>query len=249
MPAAKNRVGPGSRFGMLTVACDSGQRKNGYIIWKCTCDCGKELLVDKRTLERGTVRDCGCVTKVKPRQRDITGMRFGMLTAVYSTDRRAGDGDYIWHCVCDCGGEVDAPLHQLQAGYRKSCGCLSHPPLKDFVGKRFGRLTVESYAGKEKGIHQWKCRCDCGNETVVGQTHLQMGTTRSCGCLKSETLRENLKMFRGTSVTLLERNLSHLRANNTSGCTGVYQDKNSGRWVAKIGFQGKIYFLGAFRIN
>ena len=39
----------------------------------------------------------------------------------------------------------------------------------DFVGKRFGKLTVVEYAEKKEGMHCWKCLCDCGNETIVGQ--------------------------------------------------------------------------------
>ncbi|MCD8232524.1 MAG: hypothetical protein LUD14_12105 [Clostridiales bacterium] len=236
----------GDRFGHLTVVCDSGKRKNRYIVWKCRCDCGNELEIDMRTLKRGTMQDCGCITKVGPRQKDITGQRFGMLTAVSCTGRHTGNGDYIWHCVCDCGGEIDASLHQLRAGYRKSCGCLSHPPLKDFIGRRFGRLTVVAYSGKEDGMHRWKCKCDCGNEIIIGQSPLQNGKTRSCGCLKAETMRENAKLVAGTSVTFLENNRAHLRVNNTSGHTGVYLQKTTGRWVARIGFRGKSYYLGTY---
>lgn len=59
---------------------------------------------------------------------------------------------------------------------------MSHPPLRDLVGKRFGMLTVVEYAGKRDGMHRWKCVCDCGNESIVGQTLLQSGKTKSCGC-------------------------------------------------------------------
>ena len=47
-------------------------------------------------------------------------------------------------------------------------------------------------------MHRWRCRCDCGNETIVGQTPLQSGKTKSCGCLQSETYRDNLKLVDGT---------------------------------------------------
>ena len=32
----------------------------------------------------------------------------------------------------------------------------------------------------------WRCKCDCGNETIVSKTHLRTGHTRSCGCLFTE---------------------------------------------------------------
>ena len=61
---------------------------------------------------------------------------------------------------------------------------MKYPIIKDFIGKRFGALTVVEYAGKQEGVHHWKCLCDCGNETITTQTMLQSGKTRSCGCLR-----------------------------------------------------------------
>ena len=116
-----------------------------------------------------------------------TGFHVGHLTIIEATPQRK-NGYTVWRCQCDCGGEIDAPLHQLTAGYRKSCGCLSHPPLKDYLGKRFSMLTVTGYAGKEDGQHLWRCKCDCGKETVVRQTNLQSGKTKSCGCLQEKQI-------------------------------------------------------------
>ncbi|MCD7750724.1 MAG: transcriptional regulator [Lachnospiraceae bacterium] len=244
------KIEPGYRVGHLTVESDSGARKNGYIVWNCLCDCGNTIRVDKRKLERETMTDCGCMTKrFSARQRDVTGKRFGMLTAQYCTGKKDKGGSYYWHCACDCGGEVDASLHQLQAGYRRSCGCLAHPSLKDFTGKRFGRLVVTEYAGKENGTHRWKCRCDCGNETIVSQSLLQTGRTKSCGCYRSETARENLKLVDGTSVRKLERNGDHVYSSNTSGHTGVYPQTKTGRWASQIVFKGKTYYLGAYDLK
>ena len=53
-------------------------------------------------------------------------------------------------------------------------------------GEKFGKLTVVDYAGNG----QRKCLCECGNEVIVGTTHLKSGNTRSCGCLIHETLVE-----------------------------------------------------------
>ena len=240
------KIAVGSRIGMLTVTATTGQRKNGYMIWVCACDCGGEILLDTRCLQRRTVTDCGCRSKTKPGQRDITGQRFGKLVAVEPTGRRAS-GTVVWRCRCDCGGEVYASLHQLSSRYRKSCGCLSHPPLKDLIGKRYGRLTVTGYAGKRDGMHRWRCRCSCGRETTVGQTLLESGKTKSCGCLQAEIYRENLKLVDGTAVAVLEAHKKRLNRNNTSGYTGVYQDGRYGRWIAQIGFKGKTYYLGSYQ--
>ena len=152
----------------------------------------------------------------------------------------------VWHCTCDCGGAADVPLHQLTSGCRKSCGCLSHPPRKDYVGRRFSKLLVIGYAGKQNGQHLWRCRCDCGNETVVRQTNLQSGKTKSYGCLQASQILENLKLCDGTSVAILEADRKKRLRSNTSGVTSVYRSRSTQKWCAQITFRHKTYFLGAY---
>lgn len=236
----------GYRVGKLTVAEATAERKNGYTVWRCACDCGGSISLDTRTLQRGTVQDCGCTTKTTPSQKDLTGRRFGRLVCVEPTAERGKSGGTVWLCKCDCGNVCNAVSTQLTHGYKKSCGCLSHPPRKELVGKRFGMLTVLEYAGKRDGMHRWKCKCDCGNETIVGQTLLQSGKTKSCGCLQRECIKDNLCLVAGTSVTKLERMKNRTISTNTSGHTGVYRQKKTGKWVAQIGFRNKRYYLGTY---
>lgn len=246
MNDTKPKISIGYRIGHLTVLSATDQRKNGYTIWNCCCDCGNELQLDTRALQRGTVQDCGCLTVTKPGTRNLTGLRFGKLVCLEPTAERGPEGGVIWKCQCDCGNTCMAVSTQLTKGYKKSCGCWGHPPLKDFIGQRFGKLTVLSYAGKRAGMHRWKCLCDCGKETVVGQTLLQTGKTRSCGCLQAVSIRENLKLCDGTSVTILEATRNHLSKSNTSGYTGVYWSSSTQKWRAQITFRRKAYYLGAF---
>lgn len=238
----------GFRFGRLTVISDTGDRKNGYNVWKCSCDCGGIIQLDTRTLQRGSVQDCGCLSKVKSNQRDLTGQRFGKLVALEPTQERSSKGDTIWKCHCDCGNDALVPLTQLTQGNKKSCGCMGHPPIKDYIGKRFGQLVVIRYFGKCNGMHRWECQCDCGNTTVVGQTLLQSGKTKSCGCLQAKIVIDNMKFIDGTSVTLLEKASGRHLSTNTSGYNGVYLNRRSGKWIAQIGFKGKTYYLGSFRV-
>lgn len=129
----------------------------------------------------------------------------------------------------------------------RSCGCLSNPLLKDYIGKRFGRLTVVEYVGKKNKnstMNYWKCLCDCGNERTVGQTELQNGETMSCGCYQKEKIIESLKLVDNTSVTVLEAS-KKLRSNNKSGHVGVFHDK-SGKWIAYMTFKKERYWLGRF---
>lgn len=57
------------------------------------------------------------------------------------------------------------------------------------IGKQFGKLTVIKEAGRTKDrAILWKCRCDCGCETVVRGINLRSGNTRSCGCINKERM-------------------------------------------------------------
>lgn len=242
------KIGPGVKVGKLIVEEATEERKSGYTVWKCRCECGGQRLLDTRQLQRGTIRDCGCDSQVKPGQNDLTGRRFGRLVACRPTEQRGNGGEVLWLCRCDCGKQVAVSGVRLVRGDKKSCGCLRHPQLKQLKGRRFGRLVVTAYAGKQAGMHQWLCRCDCGKETVVGQTRLESGKTRSCGCLQAGSIRENLKLIDGTSVTRLEAGKKGKRVkSNTSGHTGVYWNRRTSSWAAQITFQGKTYYLGSYQ--
>ena len=65
----------------------------------------------------------------------------------------------------------------------------------DITGMRFGYLTAVAYVGDHeypsgKKLSMWKCKCDCGNETIVPLSSLRTGNTKSCGCNAIETRRK-----------------------------------------------------------
>ncbi len=250
----KPSITSGMQFGDLTVLSDSGERSRNYIVWNCRCRCGREILCTSRDLIQGKRQDCGSHSKVSPGMRDLTGQRFGKLTALYPTSERADHGSVVWHTVCDCGREKNVTAKRLIRGEVRSCGCLSCPPLKDYIGKTFGRLTVIGYAGvgRDLGMSKdnlenfWQVRCSCGNEKIVGQSELQNGDTRSCGCLHNEKLKESMKLIDGTSITLLE-NANRLRSGNTSGKTGVSFSARDQKWASYINFKGRRYRLGEYK--
>jgi len=55
-------------------------------------------------------------------------------------------------------------------------------------GQRFGRLVVQAPAGSKDTYRWWQCRCDCGGLAVVRSRSLRTGRTRSCGCLRRESV-------------------------------------------------------------
>lgn len=231
----------GQRFGKLVAVEPTKERKNGYTIWLCRCDCGNTVHVASRFLKNGWTTSCGCVEK-KPRYEDLTGRRFGKLKVVSMAEERDPRGRIQWNCVCDCGNKIVAPAGQLTNGYRRSCGCLSRPPRKDWVGKQFGDLTVIAYDGKRDKKHYWKCKCSCGNETSVCQSSLMSGHTTSCGCHNRPY--ESKHFVEGTCVESIRSR--RVAKNNSSGVRGVYKSERSGKWCAQITFQGKTRYLGSF---
>lgn len=57
---------------------------------------------------------------------------------------------------------------------------------EDLFGQKFGRLVpyaVERGSGSRVFL---RCKCGCGNETVVRSDHMTSGASRSCGCLQKE---------------------------------------------------------------
>lgn len=111
----------GKRFGRL-VALEP-IRVNGALKWKLQCDCGNITTNTYNRLNSGVVRSCGCLQRDYMRSTyiDITGQKFGRLTAEYMFRE---NGRVKWHCSCECGGQIDALGAELRLGKPKSCGCL-----------------------------------------------------------------------------------------------------------------------------
>lgn len=119
---------------------------------------------------------------------NLLGQTFGLLTVIGEAP------DYVdsknrhvtrWLCRCTCGKEVITRASSLKSGHTKGCG-QKHRQFEDLTGKKFGHLTVIERV-ENKGLYvMWRCKCDCGNETVTRATSLKNGHTRSCGCAHSD---------------------------------------------------------------
>jgi hypothetical protein len=57
---------------------------------------------------------------------DITGIKFGRLTAISPTARR-DNGSVVWLCHCDCGNFYYGRQNHLQNCNTTSCGCRKQP--------------------------------------------------------------------------------------------------------------------------
>lgn len=65
--------------------------------------------------------------------------------------------------------------------------------IENLTGQKFGRLTVIKLAEKVGRRYYWTCKCDCGNIKKVRSDSLKSGNVKSCGCLKKEQDKINLK--------------------------------------------------------
>ena len=108
--------------------------------------------------------------------KDLTGQKFGMLTAIEPTNQRQS-GSVVWKCQCECGNITFASSQNLQRGDKKSCGCITE---NDMSGYQFGEFTVEEFA-YSKGYHKyWKCRCSCGNTVNMSTYDIHCGKRLHC---------------------------------------------------------------------
>ena len=180
----------GQTFGELTVI--KRAETKGRTKWTCRCSCGTVKDINEYDLISGKSKSCGCKRRRKPI--DITGKRYGKLVAKEIVGM-GDNGTSIWHCVCDCGNEIDVKYSSLANGEKKSCGCLEHAPKKDLTGRRIGTLTVNKYIGNNG---QWECICDCGNVVSLSTYQLTHGR-RTCG--KNHKKPEKIKTTKFKDLT------------------------------------------------
>jgi hypothetical protein len=94
----------------------------------------------------------------------------------------------------------------------------------------------------------WECRCDCGNITYKATDTLTNSDVSMCndcaGKYATSKMREKAGYVDGTQISRLRSDKPI--ATNTSGCRGVYFEKKTGRWRARLRFKKKQYNLGSY---
>lgn len=104
----------------------------------------------------------------------------------------------------------------------------------DLTGQRFGRLTVQELVQRDSAangyVTKWKCRCDCGGTTITRTACLRNGTTRSCGCLRSElsAARKRVHNGKGTRLYAIWKGICSRCHNTHRSC----YDRYGGRGIS-----------------
>lgn len=242
----------GDRIGRWTVLGEYELTGRNERKWLCRCDCGTERYVLERSLLYGGSESCGCLRKERALEinsPDLTGQQFGELKVIQKVENTKHNSTQ-WLCKCSCGADYVVQGSLLVTGRRTRCPSKVHEKnyaYVDITGQRFERLVAQ-YPSKrydKSGSVIWHCKCDCGNEIDVPYNSLVYCNQKSCGCQKKEhdqKLQTFLTHVAGTSVDMLKS--KKIPTDNTTGYKGVYLIR--GKYVAKIVFQKKQYFLGTY---
>ena len=110
---------------------------------------------------------------------DLTGRTINELTVIGYSYKKGNK--HYWNCVCSCGNAKVCETHNLLNGNTKTCGSRIHK-IENLKGNKYGRLTVLNYSHIKNHKSYWRCKCECGNETIVRSDCLKDGSTKSCGC-------------------------------------------------------------------
>lgn len=143
IPLGKAKDLTGQKFKKLTVLyrCippDSYSKNERSAFWMCKCDCGKYVIVNSYQLQYGKTHSCGCynkeLNKIKLKKihekyakeciEKNKNKKFGMLKTLYPLENNK-DRYIVWHCICDCGREIDVKSSDLTSGRKYCCGCIS----------------------------------------------------------------------------------------------------------------------------
>lgn len=245
MAVAANLIG--QRFGNLTVLQRVENNARGNTQWLCKCDCGKTKVILGFDLTHGRSTTCGCALnkkgKASPNRLDRVGERYGTLTVIALNEAKSHDGKLVYSCKCDCGAVVDVASSNLPKKMRSHKGCPigAKPRYEDLIGRRFGRLVVQGFAGRTDRGATWNCVCDCGQTKIVVGKDLRSGRTKSCGCLESESRRRAKNTTHGMTYTPIYRSYRSMISRCLPSYHGhsAYYDRGikvCDEWIGKDGF-------------
>ena len=128
------------------------------------------------------------------------------------------------------------------------------PTKQSLVGRRFGKLEVIGRSDKRgsrgaRTVPLWECRCDCGNIALKATdtlTNPEISMCNDCvGKYARAKQREKAGFVDGTQISKITS--TKLISTNTSGCRGVYFDKRTGLWRARLKFKGKLMNFGSYK--
>lgn len=200
---------------------------------------------------------------------DITGMKFGRLTALKRVENKGKNTS--WLCKCDCGNEIEVLKYSITSGHTKSCGCLQKEVAS--LSRKLQKKTNTYDLSGEYGIG-YTLKNDCfyfdiedydkikdilwyknndgyilgrydGN--IVSQHRLIMNpecknVVDHINHITWDNRKENMRTCTQQENTM---NISMSKRNN-SGIRGVYWNKNLNKWHVQISYKNKKIHIGVY---
>ena len=128
------------------------------------------------------------------------------------------------------------------------------PTKENLIGRHFGKLEVIGRSDKRgsrgaRTVPLWECRCECGAicyKATDTLTNPDLSMCNECvGKYATEKARAKAGFVDGTQISKITS--TKLISTNTSGCRGVYFDKRTGKYRARLKFKGKIMSFGSYK--
>lgn len=262
----------GRRFGRLFVV-DYAKKVNGKDYWVCRCQCGKYREIQRRHLKSGATQSCGCLRNERVKEaifKDLTGKKFGKLLVLSLTGKRRRG--YYWRCLCDCGNIIDVVSSALASGNTKSCGCL-HKEVASQVNKERKQYNQYRFEG-DIGIgicsdgteflfdredydkikdYQWYCN----QGYIRGELERKhfsihrviMGLSKDSDIFVDHTEGnplDNRKKFLRLATPSQNCQNRKNSSTNTTGMAGVSLQKETGKYMVRIGVDKERLYLGLY---
>lgn len=203
-------------FGVLTVNEYVGNSR-----WKCTCVCGKEVVLLSKNIRNHKHEKCTHITNSevdKEKQFKRKDILLNSTVGDLEVIEKVEDDRYM--CKCGCGLMKEVRGYSLRKALKQGKGYECNHV--DILNKRFGKLKVV----KRLPNQMCRCLCECGNTKDVWIGNLLNSSTISCGCLKSrkyskdETLQIINKYIEETGEKPFYSDLSELLG---LGSTAIYE--------------------------
>ena len=123
---------------------------------------------------------------------------------------------------------------------------------KHLEGMRFGKLTVIRRSDKRgsrgaRTVPLWECLCDCGETVYKATDTLTNSDISMCeSCAKAyavASMSQKAGYLEGTQLTKI---INSKPQSPNGKVRGVYFEKSTGRWRARLRFKGKLMNFGSY---
>ena len=141
----------GKRFGKLVVVREEVERKNGHIVWKCTCDCGNDTFVESAKLQSGHTRSCGCLVVEANTKHGMYKTKEYARCIAHKRHEKSKELDSLWTCEMDKLLREFFPVCVVCHGLNKLCADHVKPLVRGYGIKPGNAIILCNACNVSKG--------------------------------------------------------------------------------------------------